>query len=205
MTRPKPSSSRSMTFWDARGLTQEARGWVDRCRAVLEAADGRAPDLDTEAGALWLFMVEAEAERARAAGDLAAAEATYDAIRKNLEGAAKGETRDRRLSVIYHQLGIIAQDRGELGAAEAWYKKSLEIKEALGDRPGMASSYHQLGIVAQDRGQLGAVADWHKKVPGDHGNAGGPAENGADLPPTRHGRAASRRVRGGGGLVQEVP
>ncbi len=150
-------------FWVARGLTQEAKGWVDRCRAVLEAADGRAPNFDTRAGALWLFLVGAEAGRARAAGNPAAAEATYDAIRNSLEAAAKGESRDRWLSVTYHQLGLIAQDRGDLGPAEDWYKKSLEIEEALRNRPGMAASYHQLGTVAYLRGELGAAEDWYKK------------------------------------------
>jgi hypothetical protein len=38
----------------------------------------------------------------------------------------------------YHQLGMVAQHRGDLAAAEGWYRKSLEIKEALSSRPGMA-------------------------------------------------------------------
>ncbi|MEE9210433.1 MAG: tetratricopeptide repeat protein, partial [Kiloniellales bacterium] len=150
-------------FWDARGLTQEAKGWVDRCRAVLEAADGRAPGFDTAAGALWLFMVGTEASRTMMAGGLAAAEATYDAIRTSLETAPKSKSRDRNLAAMYHQLGNVACQRGELGAAEDWYRKSLQIKEALGDRGGMASSYHQLGIVAQDRGELGTAEAWYKK------------------------------------------
>jgi tetratricopeptide (TPR) repeat protein len=150
-------------FWDARGLSQEAKGWVDRCRAVVETADGRAPGFDTAAGALWLFMVGSEAARAMGAGDLTVAEATYDAIRESLEADPKSESRDRRLTVLYHQLGVVAQNRGDLGAAEDWYRKSLEIEEALGDRPGMASSYHQLGNVAYLRGDLGAAEDWYKK------------------------------------------
>ncbi len=32
----------------------------------------------------------------------------------------------------YHQLGTIAQRRGDLDTAESWYQKSLEIEEALG-------------------------------------------------------------------------
>ncbi len=147
-------------FWTARGLAQEARGWVDRCWATLEAADGSAPGFDTAAGALWLFMVGAEAARARAAGDLAAAEATCDAIRKSLEGAPKNESRDHRLAVAYHQLGNVAYQRGELGAAEAWYEKSLEIVEALGDRPKMAMTYGQLGLLSEERGKDHQALDW---------------------------------------------
>jgi DNA-binding CsgD family transcriptional regulator len=57
-------------FWDVRGLGAEARGWVDRCRKALEAADGAPPALDSAAGALWLFAVGAEANRAHRAGSI---------------------------------------------------------------------------------------------------------------------------------------
>jgi len=57
----------------------------------------------------------------------------------------------------------VAQRRGELAAAEGWYRKSLEITEALGNRPGMASTYHQLGIVVQRRGELAAAEGWYRK------------------------------------------
>ena len=43
---------------------------------------------------------------------------------------------------------MTAQDRGRLDEADDWYRKSLAIKEELGNRPGMASTYHQLGITA---------------------------------------------------------
>ena len=65
--------------------------------------------------------------------------------------------------MTYHQLGIVAQLRDDLTAAEQWYRKSLEIKEALGDRPALASTYHQLGKVAQDRGDLPAAEGWYRK------------------------------------------
>ncbi|MGI9182568.1 MAG: tetratricopeptide repeat protein, partial [Longimicrobiaceae bacterium] len=63
----------------------------------------------------------------------------------------------------YHQLGMVEQDRGELDAAEQWYRRSLEINEALGDRPGMATSSHPLSIVKQLRGELDAAAQWYRR------------------------------------------
>ena len=149
-------------FWEARGLRQEARGWIDRCRTALEVEDGTPPDLESEAGALWLFAAGSEATSAIRAGDLDSARAIYDAIRQRLE-ASTGASRKMRLAVTYHQLGRVAEDGGELDTAEALYRKSLEIKEEIGDQPGMASSYHQLGIVAQRRGKLDAAEDWYKK------------------------------------------
>ena len=51
-----------------------------------------------------------------------------------------------------HQLGILAQDRGDYNTAETRYQQSLDINERLGNQAGMATSYHQLGILAQLRG-----------------------------------------------------
>ncbi|GAA4308014.1 hypothetical protein GCM10023086_26750 [Streptomyces venetus] len=51
-----------------------------------------------------------------------------------------------------HQLGIIAQERGDYQQAEEHYRASLTISEELGDRSGIADSYHQFGIIAQERG-----------------------------------------------------
>ena len=61
------------------------------------------------------------------------------------------ESSERRSAWI-HQLGILAQERGDYAEAEARYRQSLEIEERLGNQTGMASSYHQLGTLAQDRG-----------------------------------------------------
>ena len=51
-----------------------------------------------------------------------------------------------------HQLGILAQSRGDYTEAEHRYQQSLTIDEKLGNRASMASSYHNLGSLAQDRG-----------------------------------------------------
>jgi tetratricopeptide (TPR) repeat protein len=149
-------------FWRARGLQQEARGWVDRCRSALEDRQGTPPPLTSDAGALWLFAISSEANLAILAGELDRAYGIYQTIRQQLE-ASPGEKQRQRLSAIYHQLGTVAMDRGDPVAAEDWYRKSLEIEEALGNRPGMATSYHTLGMVAQDRGDLVAAEDWYRK------------------------------------------
>ncbi|WP_321339464.1 tetratricopeptide repeat protein [uncultured Cohaesibacter sp.] len=150
-------------YLKACGLTSEIGEWTTRSVDATETTDGTAPAFDTDAGALWLFATGVNANQAQASGNLKKAEKIYNAIRLVLESSTKSDRRDRHLASIYHQLGMVAQDRGDLDAAETWYKKSLEIREALGNRPGMASSYHQLGRVAQDRGNLDTAETWYKK------------------------------------------
>jgi hypothetical protein len=64
------------------------------------------------------------------------------------------------MATSYHQLGMVAEGRGQLDDAERWYKKSLEIKEALGNRPGMALTLGQLGLLAEQRGNKVEALDW---------------------------------------------
>ena len=56
------------------------------------------------------------------------------------------------MATTYHQLGILAQARGDYDTAHTLYQQALAIFEELGDRAGMATTYHQLGILAQDQG-----------------------------------------------------
>ena len=67
------------------------------------------------------------------------------------------------MATSYHQLGILAQDRGDYDAAEPLYRRSLEIFERIGDQAGMATSYHQLGILAQDRGDYDAAEPLYRR------------------------------------------
>jgi Tetratricopeptide repeat len=55
------------------------------------------------------------------------------------------------LTITYHQLGRVAENRGRLDEAEDWYRKSLITKEELGDKRGLASTYHHLGISSNSR------------------------------------------------------
>ena len=51
------------SYWDARGLDEEADAWTDRVTWLTEDPDGSAARLDTPAGALWLFITGAQANR----------------------------------------------------------------------------------------------------------------------------------------------
>lgn len=59
--------------------------------------------------------------------------------------------------MLMHNLGNFLENRGEYDAALVNYEKSLKIKEALGDRAGVARSLHQIGIIHQDRGEYDAA------------------------------------------------
>ena len=81
-------------------------------------------------------------------------------IRETLAQTPEGS---KEAAVHLHQLGMVAQQRGDYDAALNWYRKSLAILEQIGDRASMAGSYHQLGIVAQLRGDYDAALDWYRK------------------------------------------
>ncbi|MFG2343703.1 TIR domain-containing protein, partial [Streptomyces phaeochromogenes] len=70
--------------------------------------------------------------------------------------------RSSSAATYIHQLGIIAELRGDYAQAEEHYRASLTIKEELGDRSGIASSYHQLGRIAQDRGDYGQAEERYR-------------------------------------------
>jgi tetratricopeptide (TPR) repeat protein len=150
-------------YWENRGLVTEAEGWVQRIRATTEDAHGHVPALDTPSGALWAFAVRASANRAQYAGRLDEAQRIYHEIAQTL-AAMPGDEALRDLAPTYHQLGVVAQRRGALDEAEAWYRRALTLEEQLGGQPDVATSYHQLGMVAAWRGALNEAEAWYRKA-----------------------------------------
>jgi tetratricopeptide (TPR) repeat protein len=126
-------------------------------QSLLQEADHRGPDPRSRRSRGYLL--ERIAALHYALGRWSDA---HQAYQEQMEIAEALGDRDD-LAVIYHQLGMLAQDRGSLDEAEAWYRKSLEINEALADRAGLASTYHQLGRLAQDRGSLEEAETWYRK------------------------------------------
>ena len=78
--------------------------------------------------------------------NLAAAEA---ALTEALDLAAEHPPVLARVAQI---LGIVANIRGDLPAAESHYRRSLEAFDSLGDRTGSAITLHNLGMLTADRG-----------------------------------------------------
>jgi tetratricopeptide (TPR) repeat protein len=151
------------TYWDTRGLGEEAAAWADRILDATADPGRDTPATVTLAGELWMYTALQQAYRQHNAGQPDQAAETYRLALAYLQDQPETEWTRRNISVNFHQLGRTAQDRGRLDEAEDWYRKSLAIKEELGDRPGMATTYGQLGITAQDRGRLDEAEDWYRK------------------------------------------
>jgi tetratricopeptide (TPR) repeat protein len=151
-------------YWNARGLRGEADAWADRILAATAGPSGNPPAAETPAGSLWLYTTIEQANRQRDAGQLDQAERTYRQALAYLKDQPATDWTRSSISVIYHQLGYTAQDRGRLEEADDWYHKSLTIREDLSNRPHMAETYHQLGMTAQARGRLEEADDWYHKA-----------------------------------------
>ncbi|MGH4020193.1 MAG: tetratricopeptide repeat protein, partial [Pseudonocardiaceae bacterium] len=61
--------------------------------------------------------------------------------------------RSTATAALTHQLGIIAQERGDYPQAEQRYHASLTINEELGNRAGIATTTSQLGVLRTEQGR----------------------------------------------------
>ncbi|MDI6810818.1 MAG: tetratricopeptide repeat protein [archaeon] len=64
---------------------------------------------------------------------------------------------------LWHNLGMIAQERRDFDEAEEWYRKSLALKEKLKDEHGQARTLHQLGMIAEERRDFDEAEEWYRK------------------------------------------
>ena len=150
-------------YFDARGLDEESRGWVDRVRRATESPDGLAPDLSTDAGALWMSAVGSQAHSDTEHGHLDSARRTFEEIANALMRQPPSTDQQRSLALCYHDLGVVAEQRGRLNEAEDWIRRSLKIRKELGDQSAIAHSYHMLGSVAEERGRLAEAEEWIRR------------------------------------------
>jgi len=68
-----------------------------------------------------------------------------------------------RQAAWIHQLGMLAQVRGDYDEAARQYQRSLDINERIGNQANMAGSYHQLGNVAYLRGDYDEAARQYQR------------------------------------------
>ena len=64
----------------------------------------------------------------------------------------------------HHNLGVLAQARGDYDTAHNLYQQALAIFEELGNRAGMATTYHQLGVLAQARGDYDTAHNLYQQA-----------------------------------------
>jgi non-specific serine/threonine protein kinase len=102
-------------------------------------------------GALWRFWFTRRhlVEASRWVDECLALEAT---------ARVKPETRAKALNGA----GNLAHGRGDLARAEALHQESLAVRQALGDRRGIAISLNSLANVAVDRGDYSAARALHE-------------------------------------------
>jgi hypothetical protein len=109
-------------YWMRTG-SGEAAAWTTRGIQAMQAVG--EPETDSEAGALWFFLVGAEASRLHRSGAFDEAEARYHLLRERLERSDSDWARVR-LAATYHQLSILAHRKGDAQAATDWHRKAEE-------------------------------------------------------------------------------
>jgi tetratricopeptide (TPR) repeat protein len=151
--------------WDLAGLEGEERGWTDRIRRAIEKGGDTMPDLDTEAGALWLLAVNNQAESDMTFHRFEAAEEAYRRIGDAVARLPESPRRRHILAMQYNALGVLAMRRGDVSAAEEWFRRSADEDES-GTGSMAGANHHHLGMAAQRRGEL-AEADRHYQIAAD--------------------------------------
>jgi tetratricopeptide (TPR) repeat protein len=66
--------------------------------------------------------------------------------------ASVAATTEHERAALLHDLGLLAQERGDMATARRHYEESLKIKRELADHASIAQSLHQLGALAQEQG-----------------------------------------------------
>jgi tetratricopeptide (TPR) repeat protein len=64
----------------------------------------------------------------------------------------------------FHNLSAVANARGQYDDAEEWLRKSIDVKEDLGEMKGVAASFHQLGNVCWSREAFDSAEEWFSRA-----------------------------------------
>ncbi len=146
----------------------EASGRQDEWRVLrLELLDWVGADLSPAAGReranLGLFLLGSEANDALAAGRLNEAEGLHRRILGHLASWDDPQA-GPFTGVSYHQLGLIAEERGQIEQAADCYRRALGIFQQLGLERSVADEHYQLGNIAQERRQLEAAEEQYRQA-----------------------------------------
>ena len=127
-----PSSLRARTYL-ALGDTCTRRAAYERAQSWFEQARVDAEKVGDRRIQVTALVEEANAYRLR--GKLEEARQTLEeSVRLHEDGGDK-----QTLARIYHVLGNVTGDKPDMRGAQTWWRKSLDLRRALGDRSGVAT------------------------------------------------------------------
>lgn len=94
----------------------------------------------------WMYLRVEVANEALESADLKTA---WEIYQENLDelNALNDPYANRQIAVLYHQLGIVAEDQQNYEEAFVLFQKALQICKDIGDWYEAAREYHQLGNV----------------------------------------------------------
>ena len=127
---------------------------------------------------LWLYLTGTEANDAREAGELEHAEDLNRRLVAYLTSLPEAGS-DPRTGAVYHQLGLIAQQRWDPDLAEDFFLRSLRVVEGNDDpeaAPAAADNYYCLGQVRHRQRRYAEAKEWLSKALAIHQLSGDPEE-----------------------------
>jgi tetratricopeptide (TPR) repeat protein len=151
-------------LWEVGGQEEQAAAWGERVLRAL--ADHGGPDQPSAspAGALWLLFTWSAANRLLTRHQLDDAERAYQQLMTVLRAQPRSHLQRQHLAGGYHQLGMIAQERGRLGEARDNYLKAVTIRREIGEKRQLAETYVHLGTVEEHSGNLRAARAWYGRA-----------------------------------------
>ncbi|NQW23358.1 MAG: tetratricopeptide repeat protein [SAR202 cluster bacterium] len=133
-------------------------------RQLLETAGTTAAEAEKSGGIqLWLYLMGTEASEYIETKEFDRADELNKQLLEYLSTKEDGET-DPRTAAVFHQMGMVAQNRWQLEEAEELFTKSLAIIEGGDDDETVADDYYGLGLVCQYRRRYTEAKEWFSKA-----------------------------------------
>ncbi|MFN8467951.1 MAG: tetratricopeptide repeat protein [Caldilineaceae bacterium] len=123
-------------------------------------------ELSQDVALHFYLVVERTAMSALMLKHYAMAEHTYQealGYARDLKGL-NDEARASYSAILYHQLGMVAQEQRQWAQADDYYQQALTILSNVGDQYRCAHTYHNLGVVAQEQQQWAQAEDYYQQA-----------------------------------------
>lgn len=140
---------------------------MERAQSLIEEALQDARQMEDPA--LLIDALTRKAEVSWSSGRMDAGLAAVEESRRLLEEIQKEPLKiderelRRREGDLLLQSGIIHWYKGSLEKALEFHQRSLDIREELGNRRGIADSLNNLALVYQSKGDYDTAADYHNR------------------------------------------